>query len=86
MQSPFKTWCYNCNAYRNADVKFRWAPNKKKGRGSAKSQPLAIEYLATCPCCHDKMVPDKKLRQVIALSVHVLEVEMEKAKKQLASS
>ena len=79
MTSPLKSWCYNCNAYHNPDVKFRWA--KKHADSNQKKFP-EVEFLATCPRCGVKMLPDNKIMKLAGLMAHQLELEILKAKRQ----
>ena len=80
MESPVKSWCYHCDAYRNADLRFRWAPT-----GRDKEKKLAVQYIALCPVCKEKMVPDSGMRKIIRLSISVLEKEMTKARRKMVS-
>ena len=77
MESPLSSWCYNCNAYRRPDFKFRWAKksHKKKGKKSPE-----VEFQAKCPSCGSVMIPDAKIRSFAGLMVHRLEIDIEKAK------
>lgn len=58
MESPFKSWCYNCNAYHNPNIQYRLVPAMHE---------ISLEYRAICPLCHKKMIPDKKIRAVLNL-------------------
>lgn len=73
MKSPFMSWCYNCNAYRHPDLKFRWAPTPAKGQAKT---PLRLEYKVICPSCKKQMVIDKKIRAVMNLCQHQLTEEL----------
>ena len=66
MESPLKSWCYNCNAYHNPDIQYRLTPTPK-GRGQNKSG-LTLEYRAICPLCHRKMIPDKRIRAIVNMA------------------
>lgn len=62
MESPFKSWCYNCDAYHNPVIQYRLAPDHKVPK------KLTIEYKATCPLCQRKMIPDVRIRTIIKMA------------------